>query len=448
MNRITVFLLLIIAFLPGCNREAAVVNGKVIYDSEIKARIGKLDPAQTEKYEKGDIKNVILKGRIQINLVLSDLREKGYDKRNEVLREWASIENEMKLKYFLNEYLPEKRPVSGRELRKLYDKKKEQYRQEGRIHVRQILVRAGNGTHTWDEAEKKITLILGEIQKDGKNFADIAKKYSGNGATGGKDDLGYFGRGEMDPVFEKAAFSLKEKEYTREPVKTRYGYHLIYLEDRNEDTFVPLEDVRKELSTVVQIQKLKESYQPVYYYKRINRNRPGYVVGELKKTGLKYTNRMFYNDLVSFFGSGKAPAFYKTKANIQKALEEMLSARIMNQESEICGMEEDDSYQEYIQPLRDEYLARRYINTVVLRDVSVSEKDVMAEYRKPETRKKIEGMYGKKFKEDLSFRKRVERESVLPGIRQQLMDDAREKEFVKYITGLEKKYPVEVKIRY
>lgn len=60
------------------------------------------------------------------------------------------------------------------------------------------------------------------------NFREAAKKYSKcpSGAAGG--DLGWFGKGDMVPEFEKAAFNLTSGEVS-EPVKTPYGWHLIYV---------------------------------------------------------------------------------------------------------------------------------------------------------------------------------------------------------------------------
>ncbi len=60
------------------------------------------------------------------------------------------------------------------------------------------------------------------------NFRNAAKKYSKcpSGASGG--DLGWFGKGDMVPEFEKAAFDIPSGEVS-EPVKTAYGWHLIYV---------------------------------------------------------------------------------------------------------------------------------------------------------------------------------------------------------------------------
>lgn len=61
----------------------------------------------------------------------------------------------------------------------------------------------------------------------GKSFAELAKKYSSCPSAKDGGDLGVFGRGRMDEDFEDAAFSLKVGEYSKKPVRTKFGYHLI-----------------------------------------------------------------------------------------------------------------------------------------------------------------------------------------------------------------------------
>jgi len=67
-----------------------------------------------------------------------------------------------------------------------------------------------------------------ERLKKGEGFANLAKELSidkGSGKRGG--DLGSFGRGVMVKKFEEAAFKLKKGEFTQEPVKTEFGYHIL-----------------------------------------------------------------------------------------------------------------------------------------------------------------------------------------------------------------------------
>ena len=75
-------------------------------------------------------------------------------------------------------------------------------------------------------------IMAGETQQAVfSNFMRAARKYSTcpSGSSGGI--LGWFGRGEMVPAFEQAAFDLTPGQVS-EPVKTQFGYHLIYVISR------------------------------------------------------------------------------------------------------------------------------------------------------------------------------------------------------------------------
>jgi hypothetical protein len=83
-----------------------------------------------------------------------------------------------------------------------------------------------------DKQKEKAQGLLERLKK-GENFEKIASEFSddpGSKANGG--DLGWFGRGIMDPAFEAAAFALQKGQTTSELVKSRFGYHIIRLEDR------------------------------------------------------------------------------------------------------------------------------------------------------------------------------------------------------------------------
>ena len=78
-----------------------------------------------------------------------------------------------------------------------------------------------------DEALKTAKEVIAKLDK-GEKFDDLAKKYStdeSNKDSGG--DLGYFNKGAMVSEFEEAAYKLKLNAYTKEPVKTKFGYHII-----------------------------------------------------------------------------------------------------------------------------------------------------------------------------------------------------------------------------
>ncbi len=95
--------------------------------------------------------------------------------------------------------------------------------------------------------DEKLAKDIAEKLEDGEDFASLAGEYSTEPAaqSGSGGDLGYFGRGAMLAEFEEAAFNLEIGEIS-EPVKTQYGYHIIIVEDKRQET-VEIEDAREQI---------------------------------------------------------------------------------------------------------------------------------------------------------------------------------------------------------
>ncbi|MFW9768922.1 MAG: peptidylprolyl isomerase [Candidatus Thorarchaeota archaeon] len=63
--------------------------------------------------------------------------------------------------------------------------------------------------------------------REGEDFRNIAMQHSTCSSKKKGGDLGWFSKGKMVPEFEKAAFGLNVGAMTNEPVKTKFGYHII-----------------------------------------------------------------------------------------------------------------------------------------------------------------------------------------------------------------------------
>ncbi len=117
-----------------------------------------------------------------------------------------------------------KKNITDSEMKSYYDNNI-----KGDIKASHILISVDENTTDADKekAKKKAEEIIEKL-KNGEDFAKLAKKYSDDDESkkdGG--NLGYFNTGDMVEAFEEAAYKLSVDEYTTEPVKTTYGYHII-----------------------------------------------------------------------------------------------------------------------------------------------------------------------------------------------------------------------------
>lgn len=135
--------------------------------------------------------------------------------------------------------------INDDEMKAYYEGNKKEFQQPEQIKARHILVK------TEDEAKA----VRKELETN-KDFAALAKdKSTGPSKTKG-GDLGWFGRGQMVPEFEQVAFSLKKGEIS-DVVKTKFGYHIIKVDDKKKASEKSYEMVKKQIEDKLKQQKSK-----------------------------------------------------------------------------------------------------------------------------------------------------------------------------------------------
>lgn len=141
--------------------------------------------------------------------------------------------------------------VSEAELREYYKQNQQNYTtQAEQRRVRHILIPV-NATNSEEQARKKIKALATRI-KNGEDFAEVAKAESkdpGSASQGG--DLGFISPGLMDKAFDQAAFQL-DKNQLSQPVRTRFGYHLIEVTEIKPMKVKPFEEVKAQIRTDLQ----------------------------------------------------------------------------------------------------------------------------------------------------------------------------------------------------
>ncbi len=151
--------------------------------------------------------------------------------------------------------------VTPNDLRTYYDQHRDQYRVPEQVKVSHILIKTplpGPDGKVDEkgvaEAQRRAEDLLKQL-KNGAKLEDLAKKYSedpGSGKQGGS--LGWIGKGQTVPEFEKVAFSLP-KGQTSDLVKSSYGFHIIRVDDKQEAHMKALDEVKAEIEPVLKHQK-------------------------------------------------------------------------------------------------------------------------------------------------------------------------------------------------
>ena len=223
-----VFLLLLtVSILSGCEQKgkstgpALVKVGKseITQDNFLK-EISRIPEWAREQFAGKEGKEKLLDEIIKRELVYQDAKKMKLDKDPEYLEKVKEFEKMTLISIILKKEVEDKAKVDDAEVKEFFDKNADKFTIGTKIRASHILV------ETEDQAKK-----LSERIKKGESFEKLAGTFSkdkGSASKGG--DIGYFGSGQMVPEFERAVMGLKTNEIS-EPVKTRFGYHIIKLVD-------------------------------------------------------------------------------------------------------------------------------------------------------------------------------------------------------------------------
>lgn len=227
----------------------AVLNGETITASKLDSMYARLAPAMREQYNATGGKAGFLDNYLRKRLLVQEAIKAGFDKRPEVQAEMETAKESALFDRYVRDVVSSS-IVTDAEVKKYYDEHPDEFTTPERVKVRHIVV-VGNGAgphpKTDEQALETIKQVATELHSKigavhaadpvaaarirGSYFAELARKYSEDGSAQQGGDLGWVVKGQLDPDFEAAAFKLE----TGAPsgiVKTRFGYHIILVEDR------------------------------------------------------------------------------------------------------------------------------------------------------------------------------------------------------------------------
>jgi peptidyl-prolyl cis-trans isomerase C len=222
------------AGLPPADTVVARVNGDELTLADIEAAQQSL-PQEAQKMPLAQIYPMLLDRMVDGMLVAEAGRKEHLDQSPQVQRRFKLLQDRLIQQAYIEQLL--KSTETDAQLKAGYQKYIQEKPAREEVHARHILVK------TQAEAQS----VIDQLNK-GADFAALAKKYSTDPAAASGGDLGYFSRDDMVPAFSAAAFALQPGQYTKTPVKTEFGWHVILVVDRRTKQPPSFEEAREQVS--------------------------------------------------------------------------------------------------------------------------------------------------------------------------------------------------------
>ena len=300
LYQFTAIMVIVLFFLPvladdkqPSGEKVAVVNGVVItrdqYDKELQVHLRRVSQQgrQISNDQMAELKKKILEGLIEGEVLYQESRKAGIKVDNQrandqlaaikkrfpndeafkkALNDMHLTEDEVKMQIrrglaireLIDQKVAGKIVIKDEETKAYYDGNPQFFQQPEQVKASHILIKveptADEAAKT--EARKKIAEVQQKL-KDGGDFATLAKEYSQGPSSVKGGSIGYFRRGQMVKPFEDAAFSMKTNEVS-DLVETRFGYHIIKVNDKKPEQTLAYADVKDKIAQRLKQEKIEK----------------------------------------------------------------------------------------------------------------------------------------------------------------------------------------------
>ncbi|MDY0384623.1 MAG: peptidylprolyl isomerase [Geobacter sp.] len=226
----------------------ATVNGSTItsadFDREVKALPEYIrGMADTPQGKKELIDTLVMR-----ELILQQAAKEGLDKGKEIDEKLAELKKRIVVDTYLKKKVETDAKISDEELKKFYEQNLDKFKSGEQVKASHILVKS----------EQEAKDILAQL-KGGTAFEELAKAKSVDTSASKGGDLGWFGKGNMVPAFEKAAFALKEGQLSG-IIKSEFGFHIIKLTGKRAAGTRSFDEVKEQITAALMPSKQQQIF--------------------------------------------------------------------------------------------------------------------------------------------------------------------------------------------
>lgn len=228
------------AGLPALAQEDGVVatlNGEPITEADIAMAEADLDP-QFGRLPEAQRRAAALSAVIDVRLFAAEAEKQSIDQSEDFQQRMEFLRERALHSAYIDQNVVQ--GITEEDLRVRYEEEIAKIEPKEEVRARHILV----------ETEEEAAEIIKQLD-EGADFATIAGEKSTDGAAAQGGDLGSFTRGRMVPEFEEAAFALEPGTYSKEPVKTAFGWHVIKVEDKRMQEPPAFEQVENQIRSML-----------------------------------------------------------------------------------------------------------------------------------------------------------------------------------------------------
>ncbi len=207
---------------------------------------------------------------INQHLITKQAYKDKLDDQKEIIEILKKNKDQIMAKYWLNKFLAYN--TSEEKIQDFYTKYLENFKTFQEFNASHILVK---------EEDEALQII--EKLKIKSEFSKLAKSYSIGPSKKNGGNLGWFRSGQMVKEFEEAVLKLKKGKITKKPVKTKFGYHIIMLNDIRDSQPKKINDIKQQIVNRIKQNSLSN------LQKQLRKNR-SIIISDFKKVVQEINN--------------------------------------------------------------------------------------------------------------------------------------------------------------
>ena len=247
----------------------ATVDNHIITAQDVLNATNRL-PKKIKEKPLSEIYPNIVNELINQHLITKQAYKDKLDQQKEVIEILKKNKDQIMAKYWLNNFLTNN--TSEEKIQDFYKKYLENFKTFKEFNASHILVK---------EEDEALQII--ENLKIKSEFSKLAKSYSIGPSKENGGNLGWFRSGQMVKEFEKAVLKLKKGTITKKPVKTKFGYHIIMLNDVRNSQPKNINDIKKQIVEKLKINSLSNLEKQL-------RNNKSIIISDFKKVVQEINN--------------------------------------------------------------------------------------------------------------------------------------------------------------